>query len=53
MGKIEFIQEPNSDKEIFDSLNPVMAKWFKQKFGKERYYDDRKKESPTDKLKRT
>jgi len=33
-GKIEFIQEPNKDEEIFDSLNPTMAKWFKQKFGK-------------------
>ena len=34
MAKIEYIQKPNTDKEIFDSLNSVMGGWFKQKFGK-------------------
>lgn len=34
MSQIEFIHEPNKDEELFDSLNPIMVKWFKQKFGK-------------------
>ncbi len=34
MVKIEFIRAPNKDEEIFDSLNPIMARWFRQKFGK-------------------
>lgn len=34
MTNIEYIQQPHKDKEVFDSLNPVLAKWFKEKFGK-------------------
>ncbi len=30
---IEYIKKPNSDREIFDSLNPIVAKWFMEKFG--------------------
>lgn len=31
---MEFIRQPNKDEEIFESLNPVVARWFKEKFGK-------------------
>ena len=31
---ISYIEKPHSDEEIYSSLNPVMAKWFEQKFGK-------------------
>ena len=34
MGKIEYIQKQNEDKEIFDSLNYIVGKWFKEKFEK-------------------
>ena len=34
MAEIKYIEKPNTDEEIFDSLNPIIAKWFKQKFGK-------------------
>jgi Lhr-like helicase len=27
------INQPKSEKEIFESLNPIMQKWFKEKFG--------------------
>ncbi|MCX6802707.1 MAG: ATP-dependent helicase [Candidatus Diapherotrites archaeon] len=30
---IEFETEPATDKEIFDSLNPLLSNWFKQTFG--------------------
>ena len=30
---IEYLTKPNNDKEIFAALNPIVAKWFKQKFG--------------------
>jgi len=33
MSKIDFIKKPDTDKEIFDSLNPITANWFKEKFG--------------------
>lgn len=29
---IEYINQPNTDKEIFESLNPFMKTWFKEKF---------------------
>ena len=34
MAEIEFIKKPNSDEEVFDSLNSVVGKWFREKFGK-------------------
>jgi len=34
MERIKFIEKPNIDKEIFDSLNHIPKKWFKDKFGK-------------------
>lgn len=30
---IKWIDKPNTDEEIFASLHPVVAKWFKEKFG--------------------
>lgn len=30
---LEHINQPNTDKEIFESLNPFMRKWFEEKFG--------------------
>ena len=33
-GKLEYIKKANSDDEVFDSLNKVSRKWFKNKFGK-------------------
>ncbi|MBU2522663.1 MAG: DEAD/DEAH box helicase [Nanoarchaeota archaeon] len=30
---IKFIEKPNTDEEIFASLNPLVGKWFKEKFG--------------------
>ncbi len=34
MTNVNFIQKPNSDEEIFNSLNQVTMRWFKEKFGK-------------------
>jgi len=30
---IKFIEKPNTNEEIFASLNPLVGKWFKEKFG--------------------
>lgn len=34
MAEIKHIGQPNADEEIFGSLNPVVARWFGEKFGK-------------------
>ncbi len=33
MTQIKHIKKPNTNKEIFSNLHPIVAKWFKQKFG--------------------
>ncbi len=30
---IQHISQPNTDKEIFEALSPIVARWFKEKFG--------------------
>jgi len=30
---IRYITKPNTNEEIFDTLNPIVSKWFKEKFG--------------------
>ncbi len=30
---VSLINKPNTDKEIFESLNPLVAEWFRKKFG--------------------
>jgi len=30
---IDYIKKPNSDRELFETLNPVVGNWFKKKFG--------------------
>lgn len=34
MVEIKYIDKPNTNEEVFESLNPVVARWFKEKFGK-------------------
>ena len=33
MSNIKFIEKPNTEKEVQDSLNPLVSTWFKKKFG--------------------
>ncbi len=33
MTNIKFIEKPNTEKEVQDSLNPLVSTWFKNKFG--------------------
>src|SRR3989344_9228091 len=33
MNQIKYIERPNTNEEIFDSLNPIVKKWFGDKFG--------------------
>src|SRR3989344_8480697 len=33
MTVVNFIEKPNSEKEIHSVLNPIVSEWFKKKFG--------------------